>query len=401
MFRWSRPSEMAQATSIEWATHSWNPIVGCDVCSPGCANCYAMGQAARLLDKPGSHYEGTTKRVNGKPVWTGKVAMAPEHILLAPLGWRKPRLIFVNSMSDLFHESIPDHEIDRVFAVMALTRQHTYLVLTKRSQRMRQYMNESWRSGDRLPDHDVERRVNEAARQIDEESARKANLLSEHGLPPMSCWPLPNVWMGVSVEDQRRAEERIPDLQSTLAALRWISGEPLLGSLDLRNIRNHTFYGRGVIDALEGISGVRADDGSWLRTEYEPVGRPGEKARTDPVRVPRLNWVVVGGESGRDARPMHPDWARSVRDQCQAAGVPHFFKQWGEFRPDTDLMNPPGKAVCMDRRGRIVEAPASVHDFPWPRSHADGWVWMRRVGKKRAGRLLDGREWNEVPVVAP
>ena len=134
---------MADNTGIEWTDATWNPVVGCSIVSPGCTNCYAMQMAARIEKmQPESHYAGTTKRVNGNAVWTGKVALAPDHILTAPLRWKKPRRIFVNPMGDLFHESIPDAWIDRVFAVMALAPQHRFQLLTKRAKRMREYCSD-------------------------------------------------------------------------------------------------------------------------------------------------------------------------------------------------------------------------------------------------------------------
>ena len=331
---------MGDQTDIEWADATWNPIVGCDVCSPGCANCYAMGQAYRLLDKPRSHYAGTTRSVNGKAVWTGKIELAPPHIVTKPMRWRRPRRIFVNSMGDLFHERVPVDWMHRTFTVMACTPTHQYLVLTKRAARMRSYIDmPAAEAADRLADAaagmwfddstvcGIANWVNGWARWL--EVSEDGNPLN--GTKPR--WPLPNVWLGVSVEDQRRAEERIPDLLATPAALRWISAEPLLEPVDLE---------------------------PWLSM---------------------IDWVVVGGESGRDARAMHPDWARSVRDQCQAAGVPHFFKGWGEWAP----------VAKVGTGGTGIVLP-NHHYFP-------DTTTSRRVGKKAAGRLLDGREWNEFPDV--
>lgn len=267
---------MGDNTAIEWADATWNPITGCSIVSPGCTNCYAMRQAGRLLDKPGSHYHGTTRRVNGKAVWTGTVAMAPDHILTAPLKWKKPRRIFVNSMGDLFHESVPDEWIDRVFAVMALCPQHTFLVLTKRSVKMRKYV---------------------AADRFGEIMEHAGAILDG---PLVVDWPPPNVHLGVSCEDQARADERIPDLLATPAAVRFVSAEPLLGPIDFANIRPAE---RDEVDALTGF-------------DFDQGG-----ARE------RLDWVIAGGESGPDARPMHPDWARAIRDQCEAAGAAFFMKQ--------------------------------------------------------------------------
>lgn len=320
-------------TKIEWTEETWNPIVGCSIVSRGCTNCYAMRQAARRLDKPGSHYEGTTKVANGNAVWTGKVACAPEHIWLEPLRRKKPTMFFVNSMGDLFHEDVPDEWIDRVFAIMALTPQHTYQVLTKRSVRMREYIygNSRCRIGEivfvnllRWPDQD---------KPDDAERWRSAKTRP---------WPLPNVWLGVSTEDQAHADERIPDLLATPAAVRFISAEPLLGPIDLTRVGNLASVSSAMPKAITREKRGRPDSGagSICGAQIDSVGSPGSSitffqtpdhmggfTAASPREWPRLDWVIVGGESGKGARPMHPDWVRSLRDQCDAANVPFFFKQ--------------------------------------------------------------------------
>lgn len=275
---------MTEGTPIEW-THrpgtrgeTWNPVTGC-------TNCYAMKMAGRIERMGGAaHYAGTTKRVNGKDVWTGKVHAAPDHILTLPLRWKKPRTIFVNSMSDLFHEGLPDETINRIFAVMSQCPQHTFIVLTKRAGRMREYLTRKM----------LEYRL-------------IASVIELPFLPPSpGPWPhlpLPNVWLGVSVEDQRRADERIPDLLATPAAIRWISAEPLLGQFGLRCI-SYTASDRGFVDALTGET-QHAETRALYPDRYPPTNR--------------IDWVVAGGESGPGARPMHPEWARSLRDQCAEA----------------------------------------------------------------------------------
>lgn len=294
---------MADKSGIEWTDATWNPIVGCSIVSPGCTHCYAMAMAARIErmavpraaagDGRQTHYAGTTQASKAGPVWTGKVALAPEHILLQPLKWAPPRRIFVNSMGDLFHEDVPDAWIDRVFAVMALAPQHKFQVLTKRSARMRAYCS-ALVGGERF-------------------ISREAHLLRHPGTPTKAITqvhdhctgPLPNVWLGVSTEDQRRADERVPDLLATPAAVRFVSAEPLLGPIDFR-----------AIDLDGGYEQVLPLGAGWMdRLE------PGE------LEGARLDWIIVGGESGPGARPMHPDWARSIRDQCAAAGVAFFMKQ--------------------------------------------------------------------------
>lgn len=332
---------MADGSAIEWTSATWNPIAGCSVLSPGCTHCYAMKMAARIekmqaaLGKP-TPYAGLTQPSKAGPVWNGRIAVASDEALTQPLRWKRPRRIFVNSMSDLFHEGVADETIDRIFAVMALCPQHTFQVLTKRALRMREYVVHvtSLRS----------RFTRWAA--IGAEVARAIGKAGE--VPPK--WPLPNVWLGVSTEDQPRADERIPHLLATPAAVRFISAEPLLGAIDLTNL-DHTGHQRR--DGVNGISSI------WTNNA---IGRPW------------LDWVIAGGESGPKARPSHPDWFRSLRDQCAAAGVPFFFKQWGEHEPD--VIGP--------------EDPRSI-------SHPPSHVIYRKVGKKAAGAKLDGRLHREFP----
>ena len=292
---------MADNTGIEWTDSSWNPIVGCSIVSPGCTNCYAMQMAARIEKmQPESHYAGTTRRVNGHAVWTGKVALAPDHILTAPLRWTKPRRIFVNSMGDLFHESVPDEWIDRVFAVMALCPQHTFQCLTKRSGRMLEYcgnIDGSYNIATAILDLLIDRKID--GKITDENNP----LADERGddEPELKNWPLPNVWLGVSAEDQTRADERIPDLLTTPAAVRFVSAEPLLSAVDFTSIKV------GGADSLYRANALTGD------------GFDGQL----------LSWIIVGGESGPGARvwPGFEDACHSIRDQCRAAGVAFFMKQ--------------------------------------------------------------------------
>ena len=292
---------MADNTGIEWTDATWNPVVGCSIVSPGCTNCYAMQMAARIEKmQPESHYAGTTKRVNGNAVWTGKVALAPDHILTAPLRWTKPRRIFVNSMGDLFHESVPDEWIDRVFAVMALCPQHTFQCLTKRSGRMLEYCGNiegSYNIATAILDLLIDRKID--GKITDENNP----LADERGddEPELKNWPLPNVWLGVSAEDQTRADERIPDLLTTPAAVRFVSAEPLLSAVDFTSIKV------GGADSLYRANALTGD------------GFDGQL----------LSWIIVGGESGPGARvwPGFEDACHSIRDQCRAAGVAFFMKQ--------------------------------------------------------------------------
>jgi protein gp37 len=255
---------MADKSRIEWTEATWNPTTGCDRVSPGCDNCYAMNLAPRLKAMGSKRYQR-----DGDPRTSGPgfgLTVHPDALDL-PLRWTKPRRIFVNSMSDLFHDQVPDWFIAEVFGVMARAPQHTFQLLTKRHGRMRSLLGGD---GVRLLDA------------VDNEMTAQA-LYDQ--------WPVPNVWLGVSVEDQKRAELRIPALLDTPAAVRWLSCEPLLGPVDLR------------------------------RTDKDALVDGG------------LDWVVVGGESGRDARPMDPGWSRDLRDQCVNACVPFFFKQWGGRTP--------------------------------------------------------------------
>lgn len=331
-------------TGIEWCDETWNPVTGCSKVSQGCKFCYAERDWGRLAHLP-SYQDRAFTDVASHP---GRLAQ--------PLRWTKPRRVFVNSMSDLFHEDVPDEFIDEVFAVMALAPHHTFQVLTKRPERMREYLSR--------PAVEVRIGLQAMAMCMDSAVATKGRsklgrgvLLNATDINPggLAAWPLPNVWLGVSVEDQATADERIPPLMRTPAAVRWISAEPLLGPVDLARIGGDQF-GWGRIDALNGLSHVRAN-ATDAGCEWETIP------------TPSLDWVVVGGESGPNARPMHPAWARSLRDQCAAADVPFLFKQWGEFAPREPYAS------------ELMESDELCGKW-------DGVSY--RYGKKGAGRLLDG-----------
>lgn len=348
---------MADHTHIEWTEATWNPITGCSLKSPGCAKCYAMKLAGtRLRDHPSR--AGLTTGSKAGPVWTGEVRFNKQW-LDQPLRWERPRMIFVCAHGDLFHESVPDEWIDRVFAVMALAPQHTFQVLTKRADRMREYCT-AMAAG--------ERSVISAGKGLAKPGvlAQRMSELAKDNPACSHTGPLPNVWLGVSVEDQARADERIPHLLATPAAVRWISAEPLLGPLDLR-------------DFLYPVPAGRVRYAYHLGGDY-PV--------LEGVR-PMLDWVVCGGESGAGARPMHPDWARSLRDQCAAADVPFFFKQWGEYHPADQRKDSAQIEAMGDMSTALRSGAAHVFD--------DQWTW--RIGKKRAGRLLDGQLHDAMPQV--
>jgi len=365
-------------TPIEW-THlpgytgeTWNPVAGCELASPGCTNCYAMPMAwrhklmmeASTGNPAASPYYGTTKVVNGKPVWTG-VINTVESALEKPLRWKKPRAIFVNSMSDLFHPKVPFEFIDRVFAVAALCPQHIFIILTKRPDQMRKYIADVSAAG---PGRGTVTRIADVIQTISPSELR-------------SRWPLPNVWLGTSTEDQKRADERLPHLIATPAAVRLVSAEPLLEPIDFGD----HLYRHQCHDCFNGRT--RAT-GHFFDEPCPACGGTGcEKQRID--------WIIAGGESGRGARPMHPKWVRSIRDQCAVAGVPFFFKQWGEYEPH--------ELVADDR------------PEPWRRSPrgSESWAFdelstpraallpvnFARVGKGCSGRLLDGIEHNDFPTM--
>ena len=286
---------MADSTHIEWTDATWQPITGCTIVSPGCTNCYAMQLAGTRLRAHPSR-AGLTREVNGSHVWTGEVRLN-EDWLTQPLRWKRPRRIFVCAHGDLFHESVLDEWIDRVFAVMALSPQHTFQVLTKRSRRMREYVSD-WRLRVvRDSEYGLPGRTDDLLLKADLSDEQQHIRNAAHGYR--------NIWLGVSVEDQPRANERIPDLLETPAATRFLSCEPLLGPLDLVD---RTYVGEGGI-TMRG----------YLRDAQEP----------DDFHywARKLDWLIVGGESGPRARPMSPNWARFLRDQCLVAGAPFFMKQ--------------------------------------------------------------------------
>ncbi len=383
-------------TNIQWTQESWNPVVGCSILSPGCTNCYAMKMASRIermnaearergKGATAPQYDGTTRSVNGNVVWSGKLALAGDNVLLQPLKRKQPTTYFVNSMGDLFHEDVPDEWIDKVFAVMALSPQHTFQVLTKRAQRMRDY----------LCDIHLKRRLCASFETISPSEFVKSLCAARgHGVSVVNvgCLPLANVWLGVSTERQQEADERIPLLLQTPAAVRFISAEPLLGPIDLTGIRAARDpaepESEWLFDAL--------DIGDMYQQRFSnSFGEIWYDSGDGPYREAKLDWVIVGGESGHEARSMHPAWARSLRVQCEAAGVAFFFKQWGAWGPST-----PERAAANPRSGwKALAAHPHVAKAEelYPEAGAE---FIEHFGGKRAGRALDGIEYNEMPEAA-
>lgn len=318
---------MSDKTGIEWTDATWNPVTGCTEVSPGCDHCYAKTFAERFRGTEGHYFERGFD-----------VQLRPEK-LEQPLKWARPRRIFVNSMSDLFHDSVPDEYIARVWAIMARSPQHTFQVLTKRHARMRSLLgSRSFRD--------------------------EFELFTPSQL--IGPWPLPNVWLGVSTESQQWADIRIPALLATPAVVRFISAEPLLGHIEL--------YGS---PSQPGPAIVR----TGVQTRPSTPDGPAEYDYDDQFG---LDWVIVGGESGHGARPMDPEWVRSLRDECRATGTAFLFKQWGEYAPICRLAVSDGQVTHRCRcRGANPSHPVDI----------------RRVGKKIAGREFDGRTWDEYPEV--
>lgn len=323
---------MGDKSKIEWTESTWNPTTGCTPVSEGCANCYAKREAeGRLRGKYGYPQD--------EPF---RVTFHGEDRLNDPLRWKRPRKIFVCSMGDLFHEDVPVEWIDKVIDVIARCEQHRFMLLTKRPERMRDYF---------------------LGLRDDPEQAMRFRSgrteLHKYALALRRGEPLRNVWLGVTVENQQRADERIPVLLQIPAAKHFVSVEPMLGPVYF-------------VDVPVGVLG--------------PL-RPMRKGL--PEDIPRLDWVICGGETGPEARPMHREWVRSLRDQCVAAQVPFFFKSWGEWKFICEVIIPEyDKADYPEYWRRPGEKPM----FAFP----DGTT-LERLGRKRTGRELDGRTWDEEP----
>lgn len=356
------------ATKIEWAEETWNPITGCTPISEGCQNCYAQRMSKRLAGRCGYDKHEPFKVVKH------------DEVFIKPLKWRNPKRVFVCSMGDLFHEDVHDDWILAAFIAMSLTYEHTgqmkevepghsvaicapkhtFMILTKRPERMKQLIDRLYSDE---PDEDWERKIRHFAFYF---SSLRGDILPSNAIFTTFAWlrdGMPGLWLGATCENQARADERIPILLQIPAAVRFVSVEPMLGPVDLTRI---DIGGNVWINSLTGdCKSYHPYGGMWKTSESKN----------------KLDWVICGGETGPGARPMHPDWARSLRDQCQAVGVRFFFKSWGDYC-FVEQMSRDAYAM-VDKANNL--AGHGDYEKPW------------KVGKKRAGRLLDGREWNEYP----
>jgi protein gp37 len=320
----SRGRASTTATIPAWYDVTWNPTVGCSPVGPGCGNCSALRTVvalARMSGKGGARYAGLATTAREGPQWTGDTLVRVD-LLNWPLRQRRGRRILVGSLSDLFHETLSTDTLDAIHGVIAATPRHTFLVLTRRAERMQAYFS----------DPATAERV----------AARAAALVAT----PPAAWPLPNLWLGVAVEDQQAAN-RLAALLYTPAARRWACFEPLIGPVRPDSVPDN---GEGYVDALGGG-----------RFRVDALGR--HMASPGPLLRP-LDWIMAGGETGSGARASNLDWVRHLRDRAAAAKVPFFFKEWGEWAP--------------------VPVNGAGHR-------------MVRCGRRRAGRLIDGRSWDEVP----
>jgi protein gp37 len=331
---------MSTTTSIEWTDKTWNPVRGCALVSAGCTNCYAMRQAHRFSGA-GQPYEGLTRMTSNGPVWTGKTRLV-EEALEEPLRWRKPARVFVNSMSDLFHGDVPDEFIDDVLATIAATPEHTYQVLTKRPQRMRGYFADlSWCPPRPQP------RLNELL-----EKYQRVDVATSSPFPFDDDTPLKNLWLGVSIENQEAADERIPILLQTPAAVRFLSVEPLLGPVNLGD--------------------------SLIRICCREANHP--NCNGSGCNGTKLDWIIIGGESGPRSRPCHLDWVRGVVEQCRNAGTPVFVKQLGAVpvMDEEQWRNGPMRMLSAAKRDRYPGA-VTLHLNDSKGGNADEWPEDLRI----------------------
>lgn len=374
---------------ISWTDKTWNPVIGCQRVSEGCRNCWAIRMARRHAGTPKMpRYHGLTRTAKHGPEWTGVVRFVPE-VLAEPLHWSKPQRVAVSLMGDLFRAT--NEEIAAVFGVMAACPRHTFQALTKQPARAVEWFK--WIQ-DAMPSRGARATPARGVRwyawnRLDEVQVCPGPL-PPSGTPEFWRWPLPNVHLGVSIEDQPTADERVPLLLQCPAAVRWVSAEPLLGPVRLADYLIPTARPGHCVSI----------DGDWW---HDPGTCRGAVDNCDAKCCrPALNWVVAGGEAGHGARGCHPDWARQLRDDCVAARVPFHWKQWGEWAPsrwgDPDVGHvPDGYLAPTGHPNRLPSHPEKGMVYGPAELEARGCACVARVGKHAAGRELDGRTWDEFP----
>ncbi len=346
------------AKGLYW-DEAWSLVSGCTPVSPGCDNCWSATETHMRRNNPNEKIRLRNDGLTEAGKFFGRIRLNRD-FLDKPLRKKAPTTYAV--WNDLFHEDVPFTFVDEFLAVVALAKQHTIMVLTKRPERMQEYFNH-W-----FTRHKV-------AVEISKHTGR----VSEFGCDRDACnytYPLPNLWLGVTAENQEQADKRIPILLQIPAAVRWVSVEPMLEPMSLGHIQ---FDRHTSMNVLEGC-------GISLRSHAQTVPN---------AFCEKLNWIVCGGESGPGARPMHPEWARNLRDQCQAAGVPYFFKQWGEWHPMEDYKDIP--LSYHSKEFRVISLQGKDETKMPIIQMSKGVAGMSRVGKKMAGRLFDGVEWSEFP----
>jgi protein gp37 len=332
-------------TTISWTQETWPVLRGCSRCSPGCENCYAEKIAMRFSG-PGQAFEGYAKRGKG---WTRKVSLLIDGVLDA-LSWRTHKLRFI-SMSDPFHENLSNQEIAALFGVMAIAK-GTFQILTKRAKRMREWFK--WLEGQVLHARDV---CHRHLRELLESHGHGDRIAETQG---DGTWPLPNVWLGVSVENQEYANARIPYLLDCPAVVRFLSCEPLLGQVDLENVRDERSHPPRYVNALMGCSSTAR----------------GRNKRRYPDRV---HWVIAGAESGPGKRPCEVEWLRSLRDQCWPGSTKFFLKQ-------------------ADMRTQVDAGPGATISELYPIGLGKGAINHKAKGVVELP-YLDGEQWNQMPEI--
>lgn len=359
-----------RAGGITWTDETWNPIRGCRRVNTDCENCYAERLAAtRLSQSPA--YRGLAVLTPDGPRWTGQVVL-DQKTLPAPLRWQRPRLIFVNAMSDLFYEDLTDDQIDQVVAVMALARRHTFQVLTKRPARMATYLADP---------ATPERLAKVMAYQLHRPglAIRLTTNIDLGSTKTPQWWPLPNVWWGASMGHKAAVQAMMPHLAACRpsAAVLWVSAEPLIEAIQ-PYLDFDTWFWKTCPTCNGSMSVPVAGGGAPCPTCLDQQGF---------VASGLIDWMVAGGESGPGARPIDPQVVRSLRDNCLAAGVAFHFKQWGEWAPVTYYSIDEEYLADNNRVYRL--APADV---------AATWKGLAgRIGRNAAGRTLDGKVWNDYP----